>query len=127
MGTTPTEQGRIADLQWHIESGGFMAMGEYLRNSAPSMKGRAVTGPVSYQQIPELAERGRQRIERFLEDVDDLVGDQAFVAGDSFSVADIDLLVLVEFVAWRKLGLPEGAKNGQRWYDAVSARPSAKL
>ena len=104
-----------------------MAMGEYLRNSAPSMKGRAVTGPVSYQQIPELAERGRQRIERFLEDVDDLVGDQAFVAGDSFSVADIDLLVLVEFVAWRKLGLPEGAKNAQRWYDAVSARPSAKL
>jgi len=34
---------------------------------------------------------------------------------------------LVEFVAWRKLGLPEGAKNAQRWYDAVSARPSAKL
>jgi len=127
MGATPTDQGRIVDLQWHIESGGFMAMGEYLRNSAPSMKGRAVTGPVSYQQIPELAERGRQRIERFLEDVDDLVGDQAFVAGDSFSVADIDLLVLVEFVAWRKLGLPEGAKNAQRWYDAVSARPSAKL
>ncbi len=127
MGTTPTEQGRIADLQWHIESGGFMAMGEYLRNSAPPMKGRAVTGPVSYQQIPELAERGRQRIERFLADVDDLVGDQEFVAGDNFSIADIDLLVLIEFVAWRKLGLPEGATNAQRWYDVVSARSSAKL
>ena len=64
MGATPVEQGRIADLQWHIEWGGFMAMADYLRNSAPPMKDRAVTGPVSFQQIPELAERGQQRIER---------------------------------------------------------------
>ncbi|GIS91163.1 MAG: glutathione S-transferase [Pseudomonadota bacterium] len=126
MGATPVEQGRIADLQWHIEWGGFMAMADYLRNSAPPMKDRAVTGPVSYQQIPELAERGKQRIERFLEDIDDLIGDQAFVAGDNYSVADIDLFVLVEFAAWRKLGLPDGAENAKRWYDAVSARPSSK-
>ena len=30
MGTSPSDRGRVADLQWHIEMGGFMAMAEYL-------------------------------------------------------------------------------------------------
>ena len=107
--------------------GGFMAMAEYMRNSAQGFKGRALTGPVNYDQIPELAERGKQRIERFLDEVDNLVGEKPFVAGDYYSVADIDLLVLIDFAAWRKLKLPEDAINARRWYDSVSARPSAAL
>ena len=107
--------------------GGFMAMAEYMRNSAQGFKGRALAGPVSYDQIPALAERGKQRIERFLAEVDDLVGEKPFVAGDAFTVADIDLLVLIDFAAWRKLALPEDATHARRWYDAVSARPSAAL
>ena len=66
-------------------------------------------------------------MERFLEGVDALIGEKPFVAGDTFSVADIDLLVLLDFAKWRKLRLPEDAKNAQRWYEAVSNRPSAKL
>ncbi len=127
MGASPTERGRVADLQWHIEMGGFMAMAEYMRNSAQGFKGRALTGPVNYDQIPALAERGKQRVERFLAEVDDLVGEKPFVAGDYYSVADIDLMVLIDFAAWRKLKLPEEATNARRWYDSVSARPSAAL
>ncbi len=56
-----------------------------------------------------------------------MIGDQPFAAGETFSVADIDLLVTVEFARWLKLGLPEDAGNAQRWYTAVSERPSAKL
>ena len=76
MGTSPRERGMVADLQWHIEMGGFMAMAEYMRNSAQGFKGRALTGLVNYDQIPALAERGKQRIERFLAEVDDLVGEK---------------------------------------------------
>ena len=123
----PIDRGRVADLQWHIEMGGFMAMAEYLRNSAQGFKGRALTGPINYDQIPALAERGKQRIERFLAEVDDLVGEKPFVAGDAFTVADIDLLVLIDFAAWRKLVLAEDAIHARRWHDAVSARPSAAL
>ena len=104
-----------------------MAMAEYLRNSAPGFKGRALTGSGNYEQIPALAERGKLRIERFLREVDDLVGDKPFVAGDAFTVADIDLLVLIDFATWRKLSLPEDATRARRWHDAVSARPSAAL
>ncbi len=127
MGKSPRERGMIADLQWHIEMNGIMAMAEYLRNSAAGMKGHALTGSVGYEQIPELAERGKLRVQHFLQGIDDLIGEKPFVAGDNFSVADIDLLVLVDFVAWRKLSLPENATNAWRWYETVSARSSAKL
>ena len=127
MGETPQQRGIIADLQWHIEMNGFMAMAEFLRNSAPAMKGRALTGPHDYDQIPELADRGKLRVQRFLEEIDQVIGDKPYVAGDRFSVADIDLLVLIDFSAWRKLSLPAGATNARRWYEAVRARPSAQL
>jgi glutathione S-transferase len=127
MGETPQQRGMIADLQWHIEMNGFMAMAEFLRNSAPAMKGRALTGPHDYDQIPELADRGKLRVQRFLEEIDQVIGDKPYVAGDRFSVADIDLLVLIDFSAWRKLSLPAGATNARRWYEAVRARPSAQL
>ena len=66
-------------------------------------------------------------MQHFLQGIDDLIGEKPFVAGDNFSVADIDLLVLIDFVAWRKLSLPESATNARRWYETVSARSSAKL
>ena len=127
MGETPKQRGIISDLQWHIEMNGFMAMAEFLRNSAPAMKGRALTGPHDYEQIPELADRGRLRVQRFLEEIDQIISTKSYVAGDQFSIADIDLLIFIEFAAWRKLSLPEGAANAHRWYEDVRARPSAQL
>jgi glutathione S-transferase len=126
-GTTAAEKGRVADVQWRVEMEGMLAMSEALRNSAPRMKGRALTGAFDYEQIPALAERGRARVERFLEGVDALIGDKPFAAGDNYSIADIDLLVVIDFAGWIKMGLPQAANNARRWYDAVSARPSAKL
>ena len=126
-GRTPAEKGRVADAQWRIEMEGTMAIAEALRNRSRGMKGRALTGPVGYEQISELAERGMARAERFLDGVDAMVGDKPFVAGDIFTIADIDLLVAVDFAGWIKLGLPEGADNARRWHAAVSERASAKL
>jgi len=127
MGRTAVERGEIADLQWRIEMEGMMAMSEALRNSTPRMAGRALTGPFDYEQIPALAERGKLRVQRFLDGVDALIGNRRFVAGEQFSVADIDLLVVVDFAGWIKLQLPDGASNARRWYEAVSERASAKL
>ena len=62
MGTSAKEKAIIADTQWRIEAEGLMAVGEALRNSAPGMKDRAVTGPVNHAQIPELAQRGITKV-----------------------------------------------------------------
>src|SRR5690606_32922847 len=123
MGRDAKEKALVADLDWRMEMEGFGAAGEALRNSVPGMKDRAITGPVAYPQIPELAERGRKRITQFFGMLDGLLADRAFVAGEAYSVADITAFVSVEFAGWVKISIPDGAKHLQRWHDSVKARP----
>ena len=127
MGATPVEKAAVADADYHVVVDGFMAIAECLRNSAKGMAGRALTGPDSYDQIPELAERGRARATRFLDTLDEMIGDQPFVAGDNYSVADIDALIFVDFAKWVKIEPGEQHANLNRWRTSVSARPSALL
>lgn len=125
MGRTPIEQALIADTQWRIESDGFGAVAEWLRNSAPGMKDRALTGAVDYPQIPELAQRGRRRAEAFLERLEALAQSaDPFLCGERFSVADIDALVVIDFARRLHLEPPVGASGIQRWYALVCSRPS---
>ena len=127
MGATPKEKAAVADANYHVIVDGFMAIAECLRNSAKGMAGRAITGPDSYEQIPELAERGRTRATRFLDTLDGMIGANPFVAGDSYSVADIDALIFVDFAKWVKIEPGEQHANLNRWRADVSARPSAAL
>ena len=127
MGVSAKEKALIADTQWRIEMEGFVPAAEALRNSAPGLKDRALTGPVNFPQIPELAERGRKRVQMFLGLLEFMVGDKPFLCGARYSVADIDALIAVDFAKWVKLELPQGAGNARRWYESVSARPSAKV
>lgn len=125
FGTTPAD--RAAVLMWNakVEQQGLWAMAEAFRNSAKGLANKALPGPDNYSQIPELAERGRQRVARFLQQLDKRLGESEFVAGNFFSVADITAMVCVDFAAWIKIEKPEIAVNLTRWYSAVSGRPSA--
>ena len=127
LGTTPAEKALIADLVWRIGIDGFHAAAEGLRNSAPGLKDRALTGPRNYAQIAELGERGKVRTRAFMDGFEDLLAGNEFFAGDRFSAADIMALVTIDFAGWIKIKLPEDASNAQRWYQAVSTRPSALL
>lgn len=126
MGSTPQEKAVIEMWNHHMEVDGFMAGSEALRNYAKGMKGRALTGPHDYEQIPELAARGKTRLTNFFADLDQRLGDSAYIAGDTFSVADITAMVTVDFAAWVKITPQEDQTNLKRWYDDVSNRPSAK-
>lgn len=125
LGTTPRERAIVADRVWRFEADGWQAITEALRNAAPGLKDRALVGPDNYAQIPELAERGRARTRRFLDRLDGLLADGPYLAGESFSAADIFALVLVDFAGWLKLSLANDATRARRWYETVSARPSA--
>lgn len=128
MGRTPEERGRVADAEWRMEMSGFAAVGEALRNSAKGMANRAITGPHDFAQIPELAERGKARVSIFFDDLDRILGENEYVAGDAYSVADITAFVTVEFSGWLKLGLDaDKHKNAMRWCETVKARPSSSL
>ena len=100
-------------------------MADAFRNAAKGLKDRAATGLVAYPQIPELAERGRDRVEQFFRRMDGQLANNEFVAGDRFSIADISALVVADFASWIKLPVPEDAEHLKRWHESVSSRPSA--
>jgi glutathione S-transferase len=126
LGSTPKEKALIAMWERRAELEGFAAVMEGVRNAAAGLKGRAVSGPHAYEQIPALVERSKQRVLDFYGDFDARLRDVEFVAGDRFSAADITTLVTVDF-ATRAFQTPLPAESAalKRWYDLVSARPSA--
>jgi glutathione S-transferase len=100
---------------------------EAFRNSSPGPKGRALPGPEAWEQIPALAERGRQRVQQFFAWLDARLADNEFICGPEFTVADITALITVDFAGWAKLTPHEQMTHLRRWHGAVSGRPSAKV
>ena len=126
LGTTAKEKALVAMWDRRAELDGFAAVMEAIRNAAPGLKGRAIAGPYDYDQIPQLAERGKQRVKNFFIDLNARLGEAQYVAGEHYSVADITAIATVDFaVKALNFAIPEDHKSLQRWYDAVSKRPSA--
>ncbi|MGA8008737.1 MAG: glutathione S-transferase [Thiomonas sp.] len=127
LGRTPRDKAEIASWNWRIEYDGFLAIAEALRNGSPAMVDRALPGPVNYAQIPELAQRGRDRARRFFADLDTHLAARDFVAADQFSVADITAVVAVDFARVVKLSPDPEFPRLARWRAAIGQRPSIAL
>ena len=98
---------------------------EGVRNAAERLKGRAIAGPHDYDQIPALAQRSRLRVRNFYADLDSRLAEVPFVAGNTFSAADITALVTVDF-ATKAMSFSAPGEHAalKRWYENVSSRPS---
>ncbi len=127
LGITPAEKAEIASWNWRIEFEGLLAIAEALRNGSPAMANRALPGPVDYAQIPELAERGRARVQRFLAALNERLADRDFVATDRFSLADINAVVGVDFARIIKIKPGDEHPHLRRWRAAMAERPSMAL
>jgi glutathione S-transferase len=128
LGRTPAEKAEVASWHWRSEFEGLMAIAEALRNGSPAMANRALPGPVDYAQIPELAARGRARVERFVETLERRLEGRDFVATDRFSLADITAVVAVDFARIVKIKPdPERHPNLTRWRALLATRPSVSL
>ncbi len=127
LGSTPAEKAEIASWNWRVEFEGLAAIAESMRNRAPALVDRALPGPVNYAQIPELAERGLARLQKFFGDLDERLAGRAFIASDRFSVVDITAVVAVDFARVVKVKPGEQHPNLQRWRAAMAERPSMSL
>ena len=78
------------------------------------------------KQIPEAADQNRKRVHMGYKLLDDQLADNAFIAGDGYSVVDAVVLASLDF-ANGLVGVPYDPelKHLKRWHEAVSARPSA--
>ncbi len=126
FGSTPREQALVEMWSRRAELEGFLAVAEALRNSLERFKDRALPGPRNYSQIPALVERGKARVRAFFDDLDRRLADSAYVAGETFSVADITAFVTVEFAGWVEEKPRAEHRHLGRWHALVAARPSAK-
>lgn len=125
FGCTPEDRATV--LMWNakVEQLGLWAVAEAFRNSVKALTNNALPGPDNYSQIPELAERGRVRVGKFFQRLDEQLAGNEFVAGDFYSIADISAMVAIDFAAWIKITMPDKALHLARWYESVSKRPSA--
>jgi glutathione S-transferase len=127
LGRDPRSKALVTMWERRVELDGFAPTMEGVRNAATGLKGRALSGPHDYNQIPELVERSKRRVADFYTDLDVRLSESAFVYGAEFSAADITALVTVDFAtAGLKMPIPDHARTLQRWYERVAARPSAK-
>ncbi len=77
-------------------------------------------------QFPDYGEDRRQYAFKIMDWLDKELADREFVAGDIYTVADITAQCALVMGKNTGTRIPEGAANLQRWFDAVSARPSAR-
>lgn len=119
MGTTPLEKATIEMWQRRMEFNLLSSAAAVFRHSHPAM------AELEVPQIKEWSEANRPRALKGLEMLDAQLAKHAYVAGDSFSIADITALVGVDFSRMGRIEVPESLTNLSRWRAEVNSRPSA--
>lgn len=127
LGMTPREKGIVSMWNARAELEGLWPVADAFRNRSKGLKDRALTGPMNYAQIPELATRSLARATEFFNTLNERLRDHEYLAGEFFSVADITALCVVDFAAWVKLTIGAEQPYLARWHARVKDRPSAKL
>ena len=125
MGTDAKSKAVIESAQRHMEWDGLMAVAEAFRNSNPTFADRGISGSQGVPAIAALVDRGRAATARFFASLNDTLGETEYVAGDSYSIADITAFCVVDFAKWIQVRAGEEHPHLKRWYGAVAARPSA--
>lgn len=117
LGTSAAEKARIISWTHSLFANMASAIASILRNRNESFRDRALPGPLDVPQIPELVERGRLQLDFILPRLDAHLADSTWLAGDTVSFADIDLLVYVDFMGWVKHAVPEDCTHLKAWYE----------
>ena len=84
-----------------------------------------LTARVVKQQFTEFGESNRPLAHAAMMVFDTALRKTAFLAGDTYSMADIALLSTMDFGLFIGVPIPQEADALKAWHDNVSARPSA--
>jgi glutathione S-transferase len=121
MGSTALEKALVTSWDHKLFMGVMAATASILRNSSKGFVNRGLPGPLDLPQIPELAERGRLQIPKLLADLDAHLANNQWLAGENFSLADIDLIATIDFMAWVKQSVPEECVHLKNWRERATA------
>jgi glutathione S-transferase len=114
--------GRATVEMWNrrMELGLMGRVAAAFRHTHPAM------AQLEVPQVKEWGEANKPKALEMLKIMDDALGHTQFIAGESYSIADITALVAIDFMRPARIERPADLANLDRWYKSVSGRPSAK-
>lgn len=120
-GSTPVEKGLIQMMTKRAEIEFLDAVSTYFHHATPGL------GPeVELYQNAEWGLRMRDKAVRGMHYFDGVLAQQPYVAGDSFTMADIAVLGGMIFASLVKLPVPEACKALREWHARMQQRPSVQ-
>lgn len=127
MGSTAEERAQVMMWNTIVDQQCALPVADVLRNSHPKMAGRALPGPDDFEQIPELAARGKARVKIFHDRLEQQLQDRQYLAINQFSLADISAFVITGFAT--QVGMPIPPEHGAslEWQARIADRPSAAV
>jgi len=115
MGDTPAEQAAVSMWQRRVEEGLMDASTTYFHHATPGL------GELELYQNKDWGMKSRERTIATMKWLDKELAGKPFIAGSSFSIAD-----MIDFVMFAEIATLDSYPNLKRWYGEVSARDSAK-
>jgi glutathione S-transferase len=103
-----------------MDLGLLLSVAQAFRHLHPAM------AKLEVPQVAAWGEANKPRALEILKIMDDQLASRRFLAGEHYSVADINGLVAIDFMKPARIERPRGLKNLARWYEEVASRPSAK-
>jgi len=122
FGETSLERATIEMWNRRVEFGFLIRVGHSFRHLHPG--GAVLEG----EQVEAWGLKNNRLAIEFLDILDAQLADNPFIAGDTFSVADITAMVAFQFCKPARVVMPQaGLVNFKRWADEVSSRPAMQM
>lgn len=103
-----------------MELGLLASVAQAFRHLHPAM------AHLEVPQVKDWGEANKPKALEVLAFMDQELAQRPYIAGNDYSVADITAMVAVDFMRVARIQRSLDLKNLDRWYNEVSARPSAK-
>lgn len=118
-GTTPKERAQIAMMNLRAENGLLNAVAAYFHHATPGL------GPaLETDQCAAWGTRQKEVAGQTMAYLDEVLADNAYLAGSAFSVADITAYAGLAFADLVNVAIPDDLVHLTAWRAKVAARPS---
>lgn len=120
-GRTAKQRAIVHMMQRRAEAGLLDTVGAYFHHATPGL------GPhIETYQNKEWGEKSRERAISGMRYLDGVLDRQPYLAGDTFSMADITAFAGLAFADFANIAIPIDLRNLKSWRDRVAARPSVQ-
>lgn len=119
MGTGPEEKAKVEMWLRKVDSSLMSTVGTYFHHATDGL------GEKDRYRNKEWGEKNRENALAGMNKLNKQLADNQFVAGESFSIADIVALCAVDFAIAINIQMPDKCTHLKRWHAEVSQRPSS--